>query len=73
MPREPIPDRHSPAHRQAMDVARPEFARQRRWRRILLGRSSVNTIEMVSGFEVGDVRLSNDMSQYDTHDRIRLN
>jgi HlyD family secretion protein len=41
--------------------------------RVKLGRSSVNTIEVISGLEVGDTILLNDMSQYDAHDRIRLN
>jgi HlyD family secretion protein len=41
--------------------------------RVKLGRSSVNTIEIVSGLELGDAILLNDMSQYDAHDRVRLN
>jgi HlyD family secretion protein len=41
--------------------------------RVKLGRSSVNVIEVVSGLEEGDTILLNDMSQYDAHDRVRLN
>lgn len=41
--------------------------------RVQLGRSSVNTIEVISGLDVGDTVLLNDMSQYDAHDRVRLN
>lgn len=40
---------------------------------VLLGRSSVSTIEVVEGLAEGDVILLNDMSQYDAHDRVRLN
>ncbi|MCZ7638658.1 MAG: HlyD family efflux transporter periplasmic adaptor subunit [Verrucomicrobia bacterium] len=40
---------------------------------VRLGRSSVNTIEILSGLELGDTILLNDMSQYDAHDRVRLN
>lgn len=38
-----------------------------------LGRSSVNTIEIVSGLQPGDRVILSDMSQWDSHDRIRLN
>ena len=37
-----------------------------------LGKSSVNTIEIVRGLEVGDQVLLNDISQYEDYDRIRL-
>lgn len=37
------------------------------------GRSSVNTIEIVSGLNVGDQVVLSDTSAYDSHDRIRLN
>lgn len=37
-----------------------------------LGRSSVNTIEIVKGLEVGDQVILSDMSRWDTFDRIRL-
>jgi HlyD family secretion protein len=38
-----------------------------------LGRSSVNTIEVVSGLEPGDRVILSDTSQLDDHDRVRLN
>jgi len=41
--------------------------------RVQLGRSSVSTIEVVSGLDLGDTILLNDMSQYDAHDRVRIN
>ncbi len=37
-----------------------------------LGRSSVSTIEIVAGLQVGDQVILSDMSQWDTHDRVRL-
>jgi HlyD family secretion protein len=37
-----------------------------------LGRSSVNTIEIVSGLQPGDQVILSDMSQYDTNDRVKL-
>jgi HlyD family secretion protein len=40
---------------------------------VQLGRSSVNTIEIVKGLEPGDRVILSDMSQWDTHDRIKLN
>lgn len=39
---------------------------------VRLGRSSVNTIEIVDGLQVGDVVVLSDMSQWDAHDRVRL-
>lgn len=36
------------------------------------GRSSVNTIEIVSGLSPGDWVILSDMSQYDSNDRVRL-
>lgn len=39
---------------------------------VKLGRSSVHSIEVIEGLEVGDTILLNDMSQYDAHDRVRL-
>jgi HlyD family secretion protein len=39
---------------------------------IKLGRSSVTTIEIVSGLQVGDKVILSDMSQWDNVDRIRL-
>lgn len=40
---------------------------------VKLGRSSVNTIEVVEGLNVGDQVILSDMSAQDAHDRIRLN
>src|SRR6266699_1723075 len=39
---------------------------------VKLGRSSVNTIEVVEGLKVGDKVILSDMSQWDNFDRIRL-
>jgi HlyD family secretion protein len=39
---------------------------------VKLGRSSVNTIEIVSGLSVGDEVVLSDMSRYDGFDRIRF-
>jgi HlyD family secretion protein len=39
---------------------------------VKLGRSSVTTIEVIAGLEVGDTVILSDMSQWDGHDRIRL-
>ncbi len=39
---------------------------------VKLGRASVNAIEVVEGLKVGDKVILSDMSQYDTHNRIRL-
>ncbi len=41
--------------------------------RVKLGRSSVNTIEIVSGLAPGDRVILSDMSQWDANDRIKLN
>ena len=40
---------------------------------VKLGRSSVNTIEVLDGLKVGDKVILSDMSAWDVHDRIRLN
>jgi HlyD family secretion protein len=40
---------------------------------VKLGRSSVNTIEIVSGLEPGDRVILSDMSQWDANDRVKLN
>ena len=40
---------------------------------VKLGRSSVNTIEILSGLQPGDQVILSDTSAYDSHDRIRLN
>jgi beta-lactamase regulating signal transducer with metallopeptidase domain len=39
---------------------------------VKLGRASVNTIEVLSGLQVGDKVILSDMSAYDNADRIRL-
>ena len=39
---------------------------------VSLGRSSVNTIEIVDGLKVGDQVILSDMSAWDAHNRIRL-
>ncbi len=40
---------------------------------VKLGRASVGSIEVLSGLKVGDKVILSDMSQQDSHDRIRLN
>ncbi|MGE5648458.1 MAG: efflux RND transporter periplasmic adaptor subunit [Acidobacteriota bacterium] len=40
---------------------------------VKLGRSSVNTIEILEGLRVGDQVVLSDMSAWDAHERIRLN
>jgi len=40
---------------------------------VKLGRSSVNTIEIISGLEPGDQVILSDTSSMDAHERIRLN
>ncbi|HEX3728348.1 MAG TPA: HlyD family efflux transporter periplasmic adaptor subunit [Opitutaceae bacterium] len=40
---------------------------------VVLGRSSVNTIEIVKGLVPGDRVILSDMSQWDANDRIKLN
>jgi HlyD family secretion protein len=40
---------------------------------VTLGRSSVNTIEIVSGLQPGDRVILSDMTQWDTNDRVKLN
>jgi HlyD family secretion protein len=39
---------------------------------VVLGRSSVTTIEVKEGLQLDDQVILSDMSQWDTHDRIRL-
>ena len=39
---------------------------------VKLGRSSVNTVEILAGLQPGDRVILSDMSQYDTFDRVRL-
>ncbi|MFN2604458.1 MAG: hypothetical protein ABR582_17095, partial [Gemmatimonadaceae bacterium] len=40
---------------------------------VKLGRSSVNTIEIINGLEPGDQVILSDTSSMDAHERIRLN
>jgi HlyD family secretion protein len=40
---------------------------------VKLGKSSVNTIEILDGLKVGDQVILSDMSAWDAHNRIRLN
>lgn len=40
---------------------------------VKLGRASVSTIEVVEGLQVGDQVILSDMSQYDAHERVRVN
>ena len=39
---------------------------------VTLGRSSVNTVEVVSGLDVGDQVVLSDMSTWDAFDRVRM-
>jgi multidrug resistance efflux pump len=50
----------------------PEDPKTARRVNVKLGRSSVNTIEVVQGLNVGDKVIISDMSQWDNQDRIRL-
>jgi HlyD family secretion protein len=40
--------------------------------RVRLGRSSVNTIQILEGLIVGDVIILSDMSQWDQYERVRI-
>jgi HlyD family secretion protein len=40
--------------------------------RVKLGRSSVNTIEVLEGLKLGDQVILSDMSTWDAFDRVRL-
>ncbi|MCW5977046.1 MAG: HlyD family efflux transporter periplasmic adaptor subunit [Bryobacteraceae bacterium] len=40
---------------------------------VRLGRSSVNTIEILEGLQIGDKVILSDMSNWDAYDRVRLN
>jgi HlyD family secretion protein len=40
---------------------------------VKLGKSSVNTIEILSGLQPGDQVILSDTSAWDGHERIRLN
>ena len=39
---------------------------------VRLGRSSVSVIEIVEGLQAGDQVILSDMSQWDAHERVRL-
>jgi multidrug efflux pump subunit AcrA (membrane-fusion protein) len=39
---------------------------------VKLGRSSVNTVEILGGLKEGDQVILSDMSRWDNYDRIRL-
>ncbi|HET8546783.1 MAG TPA: RND transporter, partial [Bryobacteraceae bacterium] len=39
---------------------------------VKLGRTSVNTVEILEGLKVGDEVILSDMSQWDAHNRIEL-
>ncbi len=39
---------------------------------VKLGKSSVNTIEILGGLKAGDKVILSDMSQWDAYDRVRL-
>ena len=41
--------------------------------KVRLGRTSVNTVEILEGLKAGDRVILSDMSAWDTYDRIRLN
>jgi HlyD family secretion protein len=41
--------------------------------KVKLGRTSVNTVEILSGLKVGDQVVLSDTSAWDAYDRIRLN
>ena len=40
--------------------------------RVHLGRSSVNTIQVIDGLKEGDVVILSDMSQWDQYERVRI-
>jgi HlyD family secretion protein len=39
---------------------------------VQLGRSSVNTVEIINGLNEGDQVILSDMSRWDKYDRVRL-
>jgi HlyD family secretion protein len=41
--------------------------------KVVLGKSSVSTIEIKDGLKVGDQVILSDMSAYDSYERIKLN
>ena len=40
---------------------------------VKLGHSSVSSIEILGGLQAGDQVILSDMSQWDAHERVRLN
>ena len=40
---------------------------------VRLGRTSVNTVEILGGLQPGDKVIISDMSRWDGHDRVRVN
>jgi HlyD family secretion protein len=50
-----------------------ESGRMAKRTNVKLGRTSVSFIEVLDGLQVGDEIILQDMSQYDSHDRLRLN
>ncbi len=40
---------------------------------VKIGRSSVSSVEILSGLQAGDQIILSDMSQWDSHDHLRLN
>lgn len=50
-----------------------ESGRMAKRTNVKLGRTSVSFIEVLDGLSVGDEIILQDMSQYDSHDRLRLN
>jgi len=40
--------------------------------KVMVGRASVNTVEIREGLQVGDQVILSDMSQFDAFDRVRL-
>ena len=40
---------------------------------VKLGRSSVGSIEIIQGLQLGDQIILSDMSQWDSFERVRLN
>jgi HlyD family secretion protein len=39
---------------------------------VQLGRTSVNTVEIVKGLQIGDKVILSDMSAWDNYDRVQL-
>lgn len=50
-----------------------ESGRMAKRTNVKLGRTSVSFIEVLDGLQVGDEIILQDMSQYDSHERLRLN